>query len=87
MKPCYTWPRFGEWAWFFCPQVMIHNDLLENRLEIVLPDHHLGNAQLCGVYQSRSYLSSKVRTFLDFVGADPRMTFRHAIARWTPPLT
>ncbi len=59
----------------FLPQVMIRNDLLENRLEIVLPDHHLGNAQLCGVYQSRSYLSSKVRTFLDFVGADPRMTF------------
>jgi DNA-binding transcriptional LysR family regulator len=54
---------------------MVRNDLLENRLEIVLPDYHLGNAQLCGVYRSRSYLSSKVRTFLDCVGADPRMSF------------
>lgn len=59
----------------FLPQVMIRNDVLEGRLEIVLPDYHLGNTQLCGVYQSRSYLSSKVRTFLDFVSADPRMTF------------
>jgi DNA-binding transcriptional LysR family regulator len=58
----------------FLPQVMIRNDLLEGRLEIVLAEYHLGNAQLCGVYQSRSYLSSKVRTFLDFVSADPRMT-------------
>jgi DNA-binding transcriptional LysR family regulator len=57
----------------FLPQVMIRNDLLEGRLEVVLPDYHLGNVQLCGVYQSRSYLSSKVRTFLDFVSADPRM--------------
>jgi DNA-binding transcriptional LysR family regulator len=57
----------------FLPQLMIRDDIAAGRLEVVLPDYELGNAQLCGVYQSRSYLSSKVRTFLDFVSADPRM--------------
>jgi DNA-binding transcriptional LysR family regulator len=57
----------------FLPELMIRNDVAAGLLEILLPDYQLGNAQLCGVYQSRSYLSSKVRTFLDFVSADPRM--------------
>jgi DNA-binding transcriptional LysR family regulator len=55
------------------PQLMIRDDVLSGRLEVLLPDYDLGNADLCGVYQSRSYLSSKVRTFLDFVSSDPRM--------------
>ena len=57
----------------FLPQLMTRVDIEKKRLEVVLPDYHLGNAQLCGVYQSRSYLSSKVRTFLDFICADVRM--------------
>ncbi len=57
----------------FLPQLMIRDDVLSGRLEVLLPDYELGNAELCGVYQSRSYLSSKVRTFLAFVSADSRM--------------
>jgi DNA-binding transcriptional LysR family regulator len=57
----------------FLPQVMVREDVRNGRLETLLADHQLANLQLCGVYQSRSYLSSKVRTFLDFVSADPRM--------------
>jgi DNA-binding transcriptional LysR family regulator len=57
----------------FLPQLMIRDDVLAGRLEILLPDYQLGNAELCGVYRSRSFLSSKVRTFLDFLSADPRM--------------
>jgi DNA-binding transcriptional LysR family regulator len=57
----------------FLPQLMIRDDVFSGRLEVLLPDYELGTAELCGVYQSRSYLSSKVRTFLDFVSADARM--------------
>jgi DNA-binding transcriptional LysR family regulator len=57
----------------FLPTLMIRDDISSGRLEVVLPDYQLGSAALCGVYQSRSYLSSKVRTFLDFVSADERM--------------
>jgi DNA-binding transcriptional LysR family regulator len=57
----------------FLPQLMIRDDLISGQLEVVLPEYQLGNAELRGVYQSRSYLSSKVRTFLDFVSADSRM--------------
>jgi DNA-binding transcriptional LysR family regulator len=57
----------------FLPQLMVRDDIIDGRLEVVLPDYNLGNAQLCGVYQNRSYLSSKVRTFLDFISSDPRM--------------
>jgi len=57
----------------FLPQLMIRDDVSSGRLEVLLPDYQLNNAELCGVYQSRSYLSSKVRTFLDYVSADSRM--------------
>ncbi len=57
----------------FLPQLMIRDDVSAGQLEILLPDYQLGSAELCGVYRSRSYLSSKVRTFLDFVSADSRM--------------
>jgi DNA-binding transcriptional LysR family regulator len=57
----------------FLPQLMIRDDVIGGRLEVVLAEYQLGSATLCGVYQSRSYLSSKVRTFLDFVSADARM--------------
>jgi DNA-binding transcriptional LysR family regulator len=57
----------------FLPQLMIRDDVANGRLEVLLSDYQLGNATLCGVYQSRSYLSSKVRTFLDFVSVDTRM--------------
>jgi DNA-binding transcriptional LysR family regulator len=57
----------------FLPQLMIRDDVISGRLEVLLSDYQLGSAELRGVYQSRSYLSSKVRTFLDFVSADARM--------------
>jgi DNA-binding transcriptional LysR family regulator len=57
----------------FLPQLMVRDDVVSGRLEVLLADYQLGSPTLCGVYQSRSYLSSKVRTFLDFVSADARM--------------
>jgi DNA-binding transcriptional LysR family regulator len=57
----------------FLPQMMVRDDVLAGRLENLLTGYQFANLQLCGVYQSRSFLSSKVRTFLDFVSADPRM--------------
>ena len=57
----------------FLPKWLIAHDLQAGRLERLLPDHRLFEAQLLGVYPSRKYLSSKVRTFLDFIAADERL--------------
>src|SRR5579862_8203804 len=57
----------------FLPKWLIAHDLQAGRLERLLPDYRLFEAQLLGVYPSRKYLSSKVRTFLDFVAADERL--------------
>jgi DNA-binding transcriptional LysR family regulator len=58
----------------FLPAWMIRQDLAEKRLELVLPQAAGLTAQLLGVYPSRKYLSAKVRTFLDFVARDRRLT-------------
>jgi DNA-binding transcriptional LysR family regulator len=58
----------------FLPAWMIRQDIAEKRLELVLPQAAALTAQLLGVYPSRKYLSAKVRTFLDFVARDRRLT-------------
>lgn len=57
----------------FLPKWLIAHDLQAGRLKRLLPDYRLFEAQLLGVYPSRKYLSSKVRTFLDFIAADERL--------------
>lgn len=60
------------------PKCQISRDLEAGRLEAVLTEYRVFDAHLFGVYQSRKYLSSKVRTFLDFIGDDPR--FKQAMS-------
>lgn len=55
------------------PKWLIEQDLLAQRLVRVLPEQAWHKATLYGVYPSRKYLSSKVRTFLDFLLDDPRL--------------
>lgn len=55
------------------PTWLMSQDVAAGRLEVVLADSHRVDAPLCGVYPSRRHLSSKVRTFLDFLCADPRL--------------
>ena len=57
----------------FLPKWLIAHDLQAELLERLLPDYRLFEGQLLGVYPSRKYLSSKVRTFLDFIAADERL--------------
>jgi DNA-binding transcriptional LysR family regulator len=57
----------------FLPKCLIARDLEAGALEAVLTDCRFFGTQLYGVYQNRKYLSSKVRTFLDFISNDPRM--------------
>jgi DNA-binding transcriptional LysR family regulator len=57
----------------FLPKLLIAHDLQAGRLERLLPDCRLLDAQLLAVYPSRKYLSSKVRTFLDFIANDERL--------------
>jgi DNA-binding transcriptional LysR family regulator len=52
----------------FLPKWLIHQDLADRRLELVLPGLAT-RGQLFGVYPSRKYLSAKVRTFLERVHA------------------
>jgi DNA-binding transcriptional LysR family regulator len=53
------------------PTWMIEQDVQAGRLMHVLPER-MYEGTLYGVYPSRKYLSSKVRTFLDFLIEDPR---------------
>jgi DNA-binding transcriptional LysR family regulator len=55
------------------PRWLIAEDLLAGRLERVLPETTGGPAPLMAVYPSRKFLSAKVRTFVDFIAADPRL--------------
>jgi DNA-binding transcriptional LysR family regulator len=56
------------------PKWLIADDVACGRLELVLPGVAVGAVgRLLAVYPSRKYLSAKVRTFLDFIVADPRM--------------
>lgn len=48
-------------------------DLAAGRLERVLPDYGLQPITVFAVYTSRRYLSSKVRTFVDFIAEPGRL--------------
>jgi DNA-binding transcriptional LysR family regulator len=54
------------------PNCLVARDLAAGALVCVLETYQLFETQLYGVYQSRKYLSSKVRTFLDFIAQDTR---------------
>jgi DNA-binding transcriptional LysR family regulator len=51
----------------FLPRWAAHRDLIEGRLEVVLPAAPIFRGTLYAVYPSRKYLSAKVRTFIDFL--------------------
>ncbi|MGJ4968076.1 MULTISPECIES: LysR family transcriptional regulator [unclassified Bradyrhizobium] len=55
------------------PRWLMADDLASGRLETVLPEMLTIKAPLMAVYPSRKYLSAKVRTFIDFIAADPLM--------------
>ncbi len=55
------------------PRWLIADDLRVGRLEPILPEAITIRAPLMAVYPSRKYLSAKVRTFIDFLAADPRL--------------
>ena len=61
------------------PTWLIGDDIAAGYLEEVLPEYHLLPSTLYAVYPSRKYLSSKVRTFVDFMSdrfaanKDPRI--------------
>jgi len=55
------------------PTWLVAQDVAAGHLEVVLASSQRLDVTLCGVYPSRRYLSSKVRTFLDFLCADPRL--------------
>ncbi|MGJ4951606.1 LysR family transcriptional regulator [Bradyrhizobium sp. HKCCYLS20291] len=55
------------------PRWLMADDLAAGRLETVLPEAMTIRAPLLAVYPSRKYLSAKVRTFIDFIAADPLM--------------
>jgi DNA-binding transcriptional LysR family regulator len=57
----------------YLPKWQIAQDLEAGYLEPLLTDYQVFDAQLYGVYSSRKYLSSKVRTFLDFISEDLRL--------------
>lgn len=55
------------------PTWLVAQDLAAGRLEVVLPGEPQVEITLHGVYPSRRHLSSKVRSFLDFLCADARL--------------
>jgi len=55
------------------PKWLIADDLAHKRLEPVMPEWTTIEGPLSAVYPSRKYLSAKVRTFIDFIAADPRL--------------
>jgi DNA-binding transcriptional LysR family regulator len=57
----------------FLPRSLIAEDIEKKRLELLLPGSLTFEGQLFAVYPSRKYLSAKVRTFIDFIAADPRL--------------
>lgn len=57
----------------FLPGWLIDEDVRQGRLHHVLPDITLPAGQLYAVYASRRHLSSKVRTFVDFMAEPGRL--------------
>ena len=55
------------------PMSLITEDVASRRLVLLPPDLLPFEGQLFAVYPSRKYLSAKVRTFIDFIAADPRL--------------
>jgi DNA-binding transcriptional LysR family regulator len=55
------------------PTWLIAQDVEAGRLVRVLPNGDQFEGRIYGVYPSRKYLSSKVRTFLDFLADDVRL--------------
>jgi DNA-binding transcriptional LysR family regulator len=51
----------------FIPEYLITQELLDTKLEIVLPETILSEHYLFAVYSSKRFLSPKVRTFIDFM--------------------
>lgn len=58
----------------FLPGSLIAEDIAQKRLELLLPGVQSYEGQMFAVYPSRKYLSAKVRTFIDFIASDPRLT-------------
>lgn len=58
----------------FLPQSLIAEDVAKKRLELLPAGLLPFEGQLFAVYPSRKYLSAKVRTFIDFIAADPRLS-------------
>ncbi|MBR0840826.1 LysR family transcriptional regulator [Bradyrhizobium liaoningense] len=57
----------------FLPKWLVAEDIAAGRLEHLMPGQVIFEGKLFAVYPSRKYLSAKVRTFIDFIAADPRM--------------
>lgn len=51
------------------PDVMIHEHLESNKLQVVLGEYSAGSGGIYIVYPSRTHLSITVRTFVDFITA------------------
>ncbi|MEH2258361.1 LysR substrate-binding domain-containing protein [Nostoc sp.] len=51
----------------FLPTWLIEDDIAAGHLERVMLDYRFPATMLYAVYTSRKYLSSKVRTFIDFI--------------------
>ncbi|MDC8757551.1 LysR family transcriptional regulator [Janthinobacterium fluminis] len=62
------------------PSWQTAGDLAAGRLERLLPGYAAPAATLYAVYTSRRYLSSKVRTFIDFLAGDGRLDLRDGAA-------
>jgi DNA-binding transcriptional LysR family regulator len=54
------------------PDRLIAGDLAAGRLIVLLPDYPMPEIPLLGIYPNRRYLSSKVRSFLDFMAEADR---------------
>jgi DNA-binding transcriptional LysR family regulator len=57
----------------FLPTWMSQPDILDGRLEVVLPEEVTFSVPLHAVYPSRKYLSAKVRTFIDFLASQKEL--------------
>ncbi len=53
----------------FMPSTMIEKDVMEGRLEYVLPEETASPIKLYAIYPRRPYISAKVKTFLKFLKA------------------
>lgn len=58
------------------PDRLVAGDVAAGRLVALLPDYPMPEIPLLGVYSDRKYLSSKVRTFLDFLAEADRVHVR-----------